>query len=179
MIPIGVRKNLVDWTRSRLTHSSNLKNYLFSINYLAHVIRWLISSCWGPHHISLLTSLKDFWFALSRLNWFRNCFEKDPPYSDVRSIFCFLRSIVQIIHYPAGYWRKLVENVVFFEKTVKLAMKWKQGTRSRGQAAGCVWRPKTMKSKILSSYWEVGWATNNLLHELDHGNFSRLVFTFF
>ena len=27
-----------------------------------------------------------------------------------------------------------MENVVFFEKTVKLAMKWKQGTRSRGEA---------------------------------------------
>ena len=33
--------------------------------------------------------------------------------------------------------------------------------------------------KNLSPYWEIGWATNNLLNELDHGDFTRLVFTFF
>ena len=32
--------------------SSNLENYLFSLNYLAHVIRWLISICWGPIYFS-------------------------------------------------------------------------------------------------------------------------------
>ena len=32
-------KHLVEWMRSRLTHTSNLEKYLFSINYLAHVIR--------------------------------------------------------------------------------------------------------------------------------------------
>ena len=53
-------------TRSRLTHASNLEKYLFSLNYLARVIRWLISLCRGPDHICLLTSPRDFWFVVSR-----------------------------------------------------------------------------------------------------------------
>ena len=55
MIPIGVRKNLVDWTRSRLTCASNLENYLFPLPYLAHVIRWLVSSCRGPYLFTYLS----------------------------------------------------------------------------------------------------------------------------
>ena len=57
---------------------------------LARVIRWFISLCWGPDHICLLLpGISDL--LCNVVNWFRMCFEKAPPNSDVLN-FLFLFS---------------------------------------------------------------------------------------
>lgn len=83
-------------------------------------------------------------------------------------------------------WKNAV--IIFFNSWISHGLETANlVTRSSNRGRGCVWGPKTMKSvvylshgknKNLSPSWEIGWATKNLLYELDYGDFTQLAFTF-
>ena len=95
-------KHLVEWMRSRLTHASNLEKYLFSLNYFAYVIRTAhfltlrslsyLSTYFSTNFlICCVTLFTDLGGALKRLHLTLTYYI---------FYFCFLRSIVLIVHNP-------------------------------------------------------------------------------
>ena len=102
----------------------NINNYLFLVNLfslcdtMAHFL--LLRAC---SYLWLFTSLRDFWFVVSR-ELIKEVLDKAPPTSDALNfLFLLLRSIVLIVHNPCR----------LLAITCKLAMELKQGTRSKGQ----------------------------------------------
>ena len=85
---------------------------------MAHFL--LLRAC---SYLWLFTSLRDFWFVVSR-ELIKEVLDKAPPTSDALNfLFLLLQSIVLIVHNPCR----------LLAITCKLAMELKQGTRSKGQ----------------------------------------------
>ena len=123
---------LLDFGKKKLSNErvldfpalQNINNYLFLINLfslcdtMAHFL--LLRAC---SYLCLFTSLRDFWFVVSR-ELIKEVLDKAPPTSDALNfLFLLLRSIVLIVHNPCR----------LLAITCKLAMELKQGTRSKGQ----------------------------------------------
>ena len=139
---------------------------------MAHFL--LLRAC---SYLCLFTSLRDFWFVVSR-ELIKEVLDKAPPTSDALNfLFLLLRSIVLIVHNPCR----------LLAITCKLAMELKQGTRSKGQTRreeGMYegwkrWRVMFICHKEKIKVWD---RLENLLRNKERvdrtGDFTWLVFTF-
>ena len=135
LLDFGKKKKLSNEHVLDFPALQNINNYLFltklfsPCDTMAHFL--LLRAC---SHLFLLTSLRDFWFAVSRFKLIKEVLWKGFT----------LHILIFLVSYnphrlPAITCAKcglFVCLFVFFKTTIKLAMKWKQGTRLRGQETG-------------------------------------------